>query len=550
MNSLPSTISPFFPFESGPSSFIEAGEWLALVSTAQPTGKMPAGFIQNIVLSVPARRLGEKLSLSYFMVDYSRSPGPIPTPPSFTLYFRFTLGGVPLTQDEFGIPEANFLINIATSYVDGSTITNAYSFIHQGENYRIVLEIDGKMFKDLVNLSIGDPYTYTASSVPMNFLSLCTRAKPANPLKLTVINPSTQGMRFGYDPFAVTTVMGTSTPVNVISGYNIAAAVTEDGNGLSVEAGAGKGMGTYPICPDRYVPNAPSGIVPANNDMQIAADPCHPTYIMQHPDAPSTTKLMLVFGNCDACCGCDDYENMFKAVKKIGLTWGTIWDGFLQVNNKYLYAKSKFDITKAALRRLGTSSAGYCNISKYKPWDAMDRSGVFRLYGAVSIYDRQYVEENIDGTSKAASPIRSITLSEVIVKLTGETGASFTPLELSGGVGNTEYPTMLEIAQPGAKPVTVALNPTTRDPLDPTRLIVSGGGFYKIKLRPGATLALDIIGCVNQYQVYAIDVTFKWSVGIEMAELPGVTFSTDLTATDPTQAIVPLNVVYVDPGIQ
>lgn len=113
-----------------------------------------------------------------------------------------------------------------------------------------------------------------------------------------------------------------------VNGYNteIAAGLSETKNFRNItrvnfSAVAGTGLGRYGNCPDGVaVPITKiNGVNGVNGDFRLSATDClwvrRPVTVgvtAPYPVNPSTTAHQQVGGDCDPCCGCDDYANTAK----------------------------------------------------------------------------------------------------------------------------------------------------------------------------------------------------------------------------------------------
>lgn len=113
-----------------------------------------------------------------------------------------------------------------------------------------------------------------------------------------------------------------------VNGYNteIAAGTSETNNfrnitSVNFSAVAGTGLGRYGNCPEgAAVPITKiNGVTGVNGDFRLSATDClwvrRPVTVgttAPHPVNPSTTAHQQIGGDCDPCCGCDDYANTAK----------------------------------------------------------------------------------------------------------------------------------------------------------------------------------------------------------------------------------------------
>ncbi len=145
------------------------------------------------------------------------------------------------------------------------------------------------------------------------------------------------------------TVTLVSGIVTLKGGYNID--VSGESGALKLEAGAGLGAGPVPC--RNFQTNAPEGVqAGSEGDLKLEGDACH-TMVPYVP-----TDTIYLFGNCEACCSCDDYSNFFKALKKYGLKWVQTWNILDTIKSGYEEAKLGYDSYRKKVRMVTAKCVG------------------------------------------------------------------------------------------------------------------------------------------------------------------------------------------------
>jgi len=530
----PDKINPFYPFRAGPNDFVEPNSWLTGLVDVAPiiVGKLPLGMISNASITTAAVLYNSVFQLNSAVIT------------------RNAMGLSVGVELELAIGNNTQVISmpvITAASLDSGPLTVVQSCVFEGVPSRIKLELSSALLGDFLNLDLVDGTSYTVTSTTQ-FLQSLVRVRPANPVELTVVTPSQAGLRYLSDPAPVRTTLSVASPVTLDQGYN--AEVALDGNGgVQYVAGAGLGLGVYPICPEWFTPNAPPGITPVSNNINIVGDGCHPTYVMQHPDDPSTTKRLLVFGNCEACCSCDDYLNVLKAIEKLGIGWGLGWDRLGLTKAHYDFLKGKYDMVRKRLGKLTLNKGGYATVSLFKPNQIVDLSGVMQLYTSVSIYDPLYSDEVINDRLYSTLHIRSVTLTQVRIWVESDLPPhpKFIPNPNPAATNMALTLSHDDVSNEGV-PFHRVYTPVY-EAGDPSVLVIDNMDFPKISLVPGTNLGVDLVACVDSADIKRVFVSLKWNVEIAKASLDNPSYDANIINEDPKETYVKLLPEYVIPAL-
>lgn len=532
MQVTPDTVNPFYPFGAGPTDFVEPSLWLSGIVDGTLTGKMPLGLITNATFTTAPSQYNEPLTILGGIVV--RNALGLST----TVVLAYTIGSQPTATAE--------LTNVPLSTLDGSTLTYVDTSVVDSVTSVLKINFNSSLLKDFLALDIADG-TYYEITQPVTFLQTVVRARPTNPLQLTVVTPSQANLRYKSDPAPARYVMPTTSPVQLIEGYN-AVVRLDNAGAVGVGAAAGAGLGVYPICPERYTPNAPAGLTPLNNNINIVGDACHPTYMFTHPDDPATTKRMLVYGNCTACCSCQDYLNVLKAIEKLGISWGTLWDSLGPEKTKYDFVAQAY---YAAVRRMGKLSitkSGYSNISVFHPDTyATNKSGVIQLYTSVSLYDPLYVDDIVLGNMEPTLHTRSVKLTNLTIKLEG-----ISPLFINNpnAASVNRVLSITRTSKGLSFPVKTDFIPVFSIGNTDTLTVDNISDLGIIELKPGGNIEIDLTACVGTPQIYSVVVDLTWTVAI--AQAPKITnpgYNADIINDDPKSTQIAILAEYVVPGL-
>jgi len=530
----PDLSNPFYPFRAGPAYFVEPSTWLSGLTSAVPViaGKPPLGLITNATITTAASAYNSTFKLVSGTI--TRNAMGL----SVGVELSFTLGQAAL--DTISMP------TIALADIDGSDLTNLDTFTLDGVVSSFKLQISTALLKDFLALDLADGTVYTITE-PAELLQSTVRARPTNPLQLTIVTPSATGLRYEDDPAPVRYTMPTIAPVKLEDGYNTTIALDNAG-AVGVSAAPGAGLGVYPICPEQYTPNAPAGITPANNNINIVGDGCHPTYVYTDPSDPATTKRMLVFGNCEACCSCQDYLNVLKALEKLGVEWGVIWDLLGLSKLKYDFIKDKYRALARRMSTLSVNKGGYANISVFRPATPSDKSGVMQLYTSLSVFDPIYADEDIDGVMTETLHVRSVTLTGITITLGGTAPApSF--IDNPNQAAASRFATLTHDGTPSKLPFRQDFVPTIYGG-NTYAIVIDPSGFGKIDLKPSANITLDLTACVGSANINQVTVGYTWTVEIVKAsQFDNPAYNAEIINDDPTATNLFMLAEYVVPGL-
>lgn len=528
----PDLSNPFYPFRAGPAYFVEPSTWLSGLVDAVPvlSGKPPLGLITNATITAAASAYNNTFKLVGGTI--TRNALGL----SVGVDLSFTLG--PAALDTISMP------TIELADMDGSDLTNLDTFTLDGVVSSFKIQISTALLMDFLALDLADGTVYTITE-SAELLQSTVRARPTNPLQLTVVTPSATGLRYSDDPAPVRYTMPTIAPVKLEDGYNAVVALDNAG-AVDISAAPGAGLGVYPVCPEQFAANAPAGITPANNNMNIVGDGCHPTYVYTNPSDPATTKRMLVFGNCEACCTCQDYLNVLKALEKLGGEWGVIWDLLGLSKLKYDFVKDKYRALARRMSTLSVNKGGYVNISVFRPDTPSDKSGVLQLYSSLSIFDPIYADEDIEGVMTETLHVRSVTLTGVSITVAGTAPAPMF-IDNPNQAAASRFATLTHDGTPTRIPFQQDFVPS----LDGTQtLIIDPQGLGKIDLRPGANIMLDLTACVGSPNINQVTVGYTWIVEIVKAsQFDNPAYNAEIINDDPKATSMFMLAEYVVPGL-
>lgn len=235
---------------------------------------------------------------------------------------------------------------------------------------------------DVVNSPSGEwSYDFTGDGVysgkPLKIVSSCVKNGTRHPLRFVCSN--------------LTLPPGI---VGISNGYNMSVSKS-----LTFSSGSGIGLGKAPNdhCSDE-VDNCPPGLTPVNGNIIIKGDDCKPVQALPNQG------VLLVQGACEACCSCEDYQNVINAMGKLNDKWSSLWDDYDEyaddLNDLLDDYNNKLDDRSGLQARMLNAKS---MVTKYR-----DKT-LFKSVFSASVYDPTYPSTGLKSIKPINIKVRPVS---------------------------------------------------------------------------------------------------------------------------------------------